>query len=983
MDRHKGLHGIGVHTVFFALVAAVPAFSQGNPTGTISGHIVDASGGALPGVTVTAGSPALQGVHVTTSTQNGDYLLPFLAAGDYSITFELQGFRTVKVQQGVAAAQTYPVNMTLAISPINETVEVVGKAESISPTATAATSLKADLVGMLPTNRTLDSTVLLTPGVKNTGAGQTITMQGALSFESLFLVNGVVVNENLRGQSTPVYIEDALQETTVMTSGVSAEYGRFSGGVANAITKSGGNLFSGSFRDGFTNDSWRTLTPYPNDTKVDKTVPVYEFTGGGPIAKDRLWFFAAGRLTDASNANTGITTATNIPYPYGITDKRMEGKLTYSPNAGNTFRGSYSRVWETDVNNWYTSAPIMDLASLYTRTVPEDLLSLNYTSIIKPNLFVEAQFSQRRLTFSGSGSQYTDIIKGTLLVDQSRNARFWSPTFCGVCSDEHRDNQNIIVKGTYFLSNGSGSHRMLFGFDNFRDKRLANNHQSGSDYRIYASSSIVDANNTLFPVFDNGQTTYIQYQPIPLNSVGNDFQTYSAFYNDSWQPSRRLGVNLGVRWDHNRGNDQTGATVVNDSAFSPRLGLTIDLAGDGKWVASASYARYVTSIANNVGDSGSSAGNPAAYIWYYGGPAINVTGPVTPTAQAIQQVFSWFNANGGPSTTTLPLILASVPGVNTHVGSNLTSPSANEVAGGITRQLGGRGALRADVTYRKYRDFYSDRVDQTTGQVTDSLGKKFDLQVIENTNDVQRQYAGLNLQGSYIVRGTTLGGNYTLSRAWGNFNGETATSGASEATPHFYPEYTVAAWNLPTGDLTLDQRHRARMWVNYALPVTQSFGTLDVSVLEQLGSGSPYGAVGTVNSSLNVPASVNATYQTPMGGTGVPYYFTARDAFHTAGEKRTDLALNYGHKLGVRKARVFAQAQVLNVFNQFQLYNIAQINTTVLTRVTTKSYQAFNVFTDTPVLGTNWNYGPLFGQALSKTAYTTPRTFRFSVGFTF
>ena len=106
MDRHQGLHRIGAYTVFCALIAAVPAFSQGNPTGTISGHIVDASGGALPGVTVTAASPALQGVHVTTSTQNGDYLLPFLAAGDYSITFELQGFRTLKVQQGVAAAQT-------------------------------------------------------------------------------------------------------------------------------------------------------------------------------------------------------------------------------------------------------------------------------------------------------------------------------------------------------------------------------------------------------------------------------------------------------------------------------------------------------------------------------------------------------------------------------------------------------------------------------------------------------------------------------------------------------------------------------------------------------------------------------------------------------------------------------------------------------------------------------------------------------------
>ena len=78
-----------------------------------------------------------------------------------------------------------------------------------------------------------------------------------MSFESLYLVNGVTVNENLRGQANNLYIEDAIQETTVATDGMSAEYGRFSGGVVNVITKSGGNLFSGSFRDSLVNDDWR------------------------------------------------------------------------------------------------------------------------------------------------------------------------------------------------------------------------------------------------------------------------------------------------------------------------------------------------------------------------------------------------------------------------------------------------------------------------------------------------------------------------------------------------------------------------------------------------------------------------------------------------------------------------------------------------------------------------------------------------------
>jgi outer membrane cobalamin receptor len=106
-------------------------------------------------------------------------------------------------------------------------------------------------------------------------------VSGALSYENLNLVNGVVINENLRGQARNLFIEDAIQETKVSTGSISAEYGRFQGGVINSITKSGSNVFSGSFRISFTNDSWSSLTPYPGDQNIDDTVPVYEATSAG------------------------------------------------------------------------------------------------------------------------------------------------------------------------------------------------------------------------------------------------------------------------------------------------------------------------------------------------------------------------------------------------------------------------------------------------------------------------------------------------------------------------------------------------------------------------------------------------------------------------------------------------------------------------------------------------------------------------------
>ena len=135
----------------------------------------------------------------------------------------------------------------------------------------------------------------------------------------------------------------------------------------------------------------------------------------------------------------------------------------------------------------------MDLRSLYTRELPQNLFTVGYSGVLSPSLFVEGRYSARHFSFIGSGATSTDIIDGTLLIDSARgNLRYWSPTFCGVCDPEKRDNEEVFVKGTYVLSTGgSGSHTMLFGYDTFNDKRFANNHQSGSDYRILGTTSII------------------------------------------------------------------------------------------------------------------------------------------------------------------------------------------------------------------------------------------------------------------------------------------------------------------------------------------------------------------------------------------------------------------------------------------------------------------------------------------------------------
>ncbi len=126
-----------------------------------------------------------------------------------------------------------------------------------------------------------------------------MTISGAFAYDNVFLVDGVDINDNLFGSPDDLFIEDAIEQTQVITSGVSAEYGRFSGGVINAITKSGGNIFSGSFRTDLTNPAWRDENPFEEEndtTRPDDLGKVFQATFGGPILRDRLWFFAAGAV---------------------------------------------------------------------------------------------------------------------------------------------------------------------------------------------------------------------------------------------------------------------------------------------------------------------------------------------------------------------------------------------------------------------------------------------------------------------------------------------------------------------------------------------------------------------------------------------------------------------------------------------------------------------------------------------------------------
>ncbi len=977
----KRSHLVASAILVVLLFGAFTALSQALPSATLSGKVAS-DGQGLPGVMVTAKSPNLQGVRTTTTALNGGYVFANIPPGEYTITYVLSGFQTVTKTIRLSASQTSSLDAVMSLSGVTTAAVVTATVETISESPSAQTTYSKDLLDKLPVARTLQSAVVLAPGVNSNGPNGAVTISGAQSFDNLVTVNGVVITDNIRGTPNNLFIEDAIQETTTSTAGISAEYGRFTGGVINTITRSGGNIFSGTARVSLANDSWQAQTPLPSELQ-DKVNPTYEATLGGPIWKDRIWFFAAGRFQD-----TKVTRQTSVPtsisYPFEDEQRRLEGKLTITPFQNHTLVGSYTDVSETFTNFGYGATPFYDLASVFTMKQPNSLLSVNYNGVLTDKIFVEAQYSRRLFTFQDYGSSTNDLILGTPVYDLAAGKTWNSPQFCGTgCpdSDEKRDNEDILVKGTYFLSTKSlGSHNIVFGYDNFAGSRYVNNYVSGSAFFVNATDSIYKDGN-VYPVFDG--SSYLAYYPIVEPPLPSDIRTHSVFLNDSWRLNDSFSFNLGVRWDKNDAKDTAGLTRADDQAWSPRLAVTWDPKGDGKLRFGASYAKYIGAIQEGVVGDATGAGNPYTFQWYYTGPDVNTDpdGPLVNTHDAMRAFFNWFGVTGSNQMPPGPFDYASAPGISRQIRQSLVSPNTQEFVVGVNGAVGTRASYRVDAVYRKAGDFYATRRDLTTGTVSDEYGNEYDLGLIENISDpLKRTYVGLNTQFSFRAHESlNVGGNWTWSHTYGNFVGESASGGPSRSSALEYPEYIRESWSYPTGDLSQDQRHRVRLYATWDAPLPKAFGALGLSGVFAYDTGVPYGAVGTV---LERAYVTNPGYvRPPKTGT---YYYTARDAFRTPDVTRFDLALNYSYSFG--PVQLFIQPQVLNLFNAQEIVgDFRYINTTTVSYAssTSSGMQDFNPYTTTPVEGTNWKKGSSFGQATDPRAYQLPRTFAVSMGLRF
>jgi hypothetical protein len=943
--------------------------AQGVQTATLSGLVKSPDGQALPDVAVSVTSPALQGERASVTDVNGGYIVRGLPPGTYTVKLSRLGVASVDRTVTLALGDAPSVTTTMALATVLESITVAAEASSVLSDTVVGQKIQAAKVDQLATGRTLTAIADLSPGVTdntpNPNQNQ-LAISGAFAYDSVFLLNGVDINDNAFGAPHNLFVEDAIEEVQTLTSGISAEYGRFSGGVVNAVTKRGGNLFSGSFRTDFTNPSWTANTPFENERNVshtDTTNRIYQATLGGPIVRDHLWFFGAYRREMSTASQT--LPLTGIGYDLELENPRYEGKLTATPLKNHSFSAGYTRS-NTTRNNHAAFATSIDPRTLVVREQPNALWVFDYSGIPSSKLFVEARYSQKKFGIKAGGTS-TDILESPFLslgLVGIPPFRHYSAPYFDANDPSERNNQQYAAALSYYLSTGSsGRHDIKGGFERYTSTSTGGNSQSSTGYvfltdpRVVGGSVVFDANGRIIPVFIPGQTEL--EESIASRGAQIDITTQSFYVNDRWQLDRHWSFNLGLRYQKVH-SEATGDSIGADhSSWLPRLGAIFDIEGDGRFVLYGTYGHYAGKFSEGQFGANTPVGNPSSVGRVYGGPAGEGIG----------------FAPGFELANYATIVGGSFPTENVLLADDLHSPQTKEWTLAAGTRIGDRGEAKLTYNHRRTSSFIEDFVTLDLGQTTVIKDGRdfgtFDNLEIRNSDEPERKYEALLLQGRYrIGNGWSAEAHWTLQiKNEGNFEGERPNLPGSSSLFGDYPEILVLGRSFPYGRFDEFQRHKLRVFSFWDISLGKA-GTTSVGLIYRYDSPLTFSYM-----VLNFPTSTIQRSRDP-GYANVPttqvVFFGERGSGSFAGAHLFDIALN--HDIPVyRSFSPYFKLELRNLFNAQPLVGF----NTMITAVTTPATL------DADGLPTTYNPGPNFGKGTQNSHYPVPRELRFSVGFRF
>jgi Carboxypeptidase regulatory-like domain len=964
--------------VAIALALSSHAAAQGLQTGVVTGTVTSVDGLSMPGATVAAESAALQGVRTAVSDVNGNYVVRGLPPGEYTVRIEMDGMATRTERTAVALGRTTVVDAVLSPAAVSEVVTVSGTASPVVANPIVGANLRKSDVDALPMGRTPQNIAELSPGLTDNtpNAGQ-VTISGGFGYDNAFMVDGVDVNDNIFGTANNLYVEDAVEETQVLTSGISAEYGRFSGGVVNLVTKRGGNRFTGSYRANFSNPAWADETPFETTARRNDLQVMSEATLGGPVMRDRVWFFAAARNENTSAPFNFVDTG--IPGEAGTDETRVDAKLTGTWRSRHTFQGSFlnTDLTQTGVRGIVSAA--VDPRVLVTRRTPQSLAVASWQGVLSSQLFATAQYSEKRWGFRGNGNSSTAILDSPFRTRGGGglpSGRLYNAPYLDANDPEDRNNRQLASSLSYFWSAPRlGSHDVKAGAERFTTAYRGGNSQSSTGYVFY-SNYVVDAggkplfnaDGTLTPRFVPG--TSMLYNWLPTRGATMDIHTTSLYLQDRWAANRHVSFDLGMRYERVR-NDSTGDVVsANTEAWLPRLAATYDVSGNGKWVAQATYGHYAGRYSEAQFTANSNVANPSLVISVYTGPAGEGLG---------------FAPGLNPSNYTIP-VLGSFPTQNVSFEDGLSSPLSREMTASFGGEIGTKGYVKGTYVRRRTSNVIDDFINRELGSTTISrngatIGTYDNVQFRNVDDALYREYQALAFQSRYAVsRALSVSGHWTLQlRNHGNFEGEVANRPGAPSPFGDYPGAFSAERHYPEGRLDDFQQHKVRVWTTYLADMGR-FGSFDLTALYRYNSGLTYSlrANGEALSAVQRSAAQVAGYSGLPGGGVQTLFFGERGSESFDGAGVVDF--NVGYNVPVFKSlRPYVKLELLNAFNN---QSLTSFDTTVSGN--------WNGPLDAMGLPTTYTRGPRFGQATRnadfpawRTGQTGGRAFLVAAGFRF
>jgi hypothetical protein len=583
-------------------------FLMAATTGGLVGKITAADGQGLPGVTITATSPSLMGQKTAITDVDGHYRLLLLPPGTYELKIFMSGFQTITRKDIVVRlGQNFTINQVLKPDSLEETIVVVAEQQLIDSTSTTTgENWTTDYIQNIPVERSVGSILSVTPGVtRSEGPSGGMVIAGASGTESSYIIDGMNTTNIESGVQGKQMNFDFIEEIQIKTGGYEAEYGRATGGVVNMLTKSGGNELSGSVFYYMKNKSMASdgKEPWQGTSYLGRDEYDYGVTVGGPIIKDKLWFFVAFNPTntkDYTMNNESVTEMRGESERYTESDRNYwSAKLTYNINENNTLIFSaFADPQDRDQQRGGETTVDRHIEFGGTDWI------LKYDSIINESFVLSAQIGTHE-----ESAKYRSMDGNDL------NQVYWYRhsdigTRGGIGWGENTDRSRDIIKisGEWFL----GDHAIKFGYDHetntFNSKTR---YAGGATFRYYGNNGdgTVSIRRRMYAKEDpNGNLNELafgtgRYQQ-QMDWLQRDTETVndSFFIQDKWDVTDNLMISAGVRFESQEIN---GNHPLNGGKFTalditdmtaPRIGVTWDMFGDGKSKLYSHWGKFYSSI---------------------------------------------------------------------------------------------------------------------------------------------------------------------------------------------------------------------------------------------------------------------------------------------------------------------------------------------------------------------------------------------------